>query len=55
MKIMTIVVRDFKGNCLDQFLLTNEKMFDIMLKNVRKCYGDDIMVESCRPKNIARK
>ena len=42
MKIMTIVVRDFKGNCLDQFLLTNEKMFDIMLKNIRKCYGEVI-------------
>lgn len=52
---MTIIIRDFKGNCLDKFLLTNEKMFDIILKNVRKCYGDDIMVESYRPKSIVRK
>ena len=55
MKMMAIVVRDSKGACLDRFLLTNGKMFDVVMKNVRKCYGDGIMVESCRPKNIVRK
>jgi hypothetical protein len=52
MKLKAINVRKFDGTCLDTFLFSNEKMFDTILKNARKCYGDDIIIEAGVPNNV---
>ena len=52
MKLKAINIRKTDGTCLDTFLLSNEKMFDTILKNIRDCYGDDIIIEAGVPHNV---